>query len=203
MLNIKEADLNIDYRMSGMLKKTVLLILMIFISVHGFTQVYTIGVGDVLNVNILQPDQIEQTVTVSPGGDISVPYIGSVQVKGLTISAAQKMIQQKLANGYLKYPVVTVSLVESRSRNYTISGEVNNPGNYALVENTTVLRAISIAGGFTRFGSSSRVKILRPRKDRPGYISIKVDLKAVLDGDASADIVIETGDIIVVSEGVF
>lgn len=181
----------------------ILCIFLFFIASPGFTQVYTIGVGDILNVNIIQPDPMQLTVTVSPGGDISVPYIGSVNVKGLTISAAQKIIQQKLAKGYLKYPVVTVSLVESHSRNYTISGEVNNPGNYALVENTTVLRAISIAGGFTRFGSSSRVKILRSRKDRPGYITIKVDLKAVLDGDASADIVIETGDIIVVSEGVF
>ena len=60
-----------------------------------------------------------------------------------------------------------------------------------------------MAGGFTKFGSSSRVKILRPRKDRPGYMSIKVDLNAVLDGDAKADIVIESGDIIVISEGVF
>jgi polysaccharide export outer membrane protein len=86
---------------------------------------------------------------------------------------------------------------------FTISGEVIRPGNYPLLQNTTVLRAISIAGGFTRFGSKSRVKILRPRKDRPGYMSINVDLKAVLDGDAKADIVIESGDIIVLSEGLF
>lgn len=166
-------------------------------------QVYTIGVGDILTVNIIQPDPMEITVTVSPGGDISVPYIGSVYVKGRTIASAQKLIQDKLAKGYLKYPVVTVSLVESRSRSFTISGEINKPGNYAILEDTTVLKAISIAGGFTRFGSSSKVKILRPRKDRPGYISIKVDLEAVLNGDASADIVIQPGDIIVVSEGIF
>jgi len=186
-----------------MLKKVVLFIFLLFIASFGFAQVYTIGIGDILEIAILQPDPMTSRVTVSPGGDISVPYIGSVYVKGRTIAGAQSLIQQKLANGYLKYPVVTVSLVESRSRSFTISGEVNRPGNYAILENTTVLKAISIAGGFTRFGSSSRVKILRSRKDRPGYISIKVDLKAVLDGDASADIVIEPGDIIVISEGVF
>lgn len=185
------------------MKKFLFFIFILSITAAGHAQVYTIGVGDILNVNIIQPDPMELTVTVSPGGDISVPYIGSVYVKGRTIAATQKLIEQKLANGYLKYPVVTVSLVESRSRSFTISGEINRPGNYAILENTTVLKAISIAGGFTRFGSSSRVKILRPRKDRPGYMSIKVDLKAVLDGDASADVVIEPGDIIVVSEGVF
>ncbi|HOP62749.1 MAG TPA: polysaccharide biosynthesis/export family protein [Spirochaetota bacterium] len=185
-----------------MLKKAAFLFLIIS-AVSGYARVYTIGVGDILDVAILQPDKMITRVTVSPGGDISVPYIGSVYVKGRTISSTQNLIQQKLAAGYLKYPVVTVALVESRSRSFTISGEVIRPGNYALVENTTVLKAISIAGGFTKFGSSSRVKILRPRKDRPGYMSIKVDLQAVMDGDARADIVIEPGDIIVISEGVF
>ncbi len=186
-----------------MLKKAAFFIFLFFSSAPVFAQVYTIGVGDILEVAIHQPDPMTTRVTVSPGGDISVPYIGSVYVKGRTVSSTQKVIQDKLANGYLKYPVVTVSLVESRSRSFTISGEINRPGNYPLLDNMTVLKAISIAGGFTRFGSSSRVKILRPRKDRPGYISIKVDLKAVLDGDAAADVVIEAGDIIVISEGVF
>ena len=185
-----------------MLKKAAFLFFVLIASAV-YTQVYTIGVGDILEVAIIQPDRMTSRVTVSPGGDISVPYIGSVYVKGRTVSSAQNIIQQKLAAGYLKYPVVTVSLVESRSRTFTISGEIVKPGNYPILENTTVLKAISIAGGFTKFGSSSRVKILRPRKDRPGYMSIKVDLEAVMDGDAKADIVIESGDIIVVSEGVF
>jgi polysaccharide export outer membrane protein len=184
------------------MKKTAFLFF-ILTAVSGYSQVYTVGVGDILEVVIIQPEQMTMKATVSPGGDISVPYIGSVYVKGRTIAGIQNLIQQKLANGYLKYPVVTVSLVESRSRSFTISGEIIKPGNYPILENTTVLKAISIAGGFTKFGSSSRVKILRPRKDRPGYMSIKVDLSAVLDGDARADIVIEPGDIIVVSEGVF
>ncbi|HRZ28937.1 MAG TPA: polysaccharide biosynthesis/export family protein [Spirochaetota bacterium] len=172
-----------------------------YIPIH--SEEYTVGIGDILQVSILQPDQISNNVTVTPGGEISVPFLGTIQVKGKTITEVQRTIQYRLANGYLKYPVVTVSLIESRSRNYTISGEVNTPGTYQLQENTTVLKAISVAGGFTRFGSKSRVKILRPRTDRPGYRSIKVDLKAVIDGDAKADILIEPGDIIVISEGFF
>lgn len=168
-----------------------------------YSEEYTVGVGDILQVTILQPDRISNDVTVTPSGEISVPFLGTVTVKGKTITEIQRTIQYRLAQGYLKYPVITVSLIESRSRNYTISGEVVNPGTFQLQENTTVLKAISIAGGFTRFGSKSRVKILRPRKDRPGYRSIKVDLKAVIDGDANADILIEPGDIIVISEGFF
>lgn len=186
-----------------MMRKTAVILFFLTITVTVYSQVYTIGVGDILEIDIIQPDKMTSRVTVSPGGDISIPYIGSVHVKGMTIAGTQNLIQKRLAAGYLKYPVVTISLIESRSRSFTISGEVIRPGNYSILENTTVLKAISIAGGFTKFGSSSRVKILRPRKDRPGYISIKVDLKAVLEGDASSDIVIEPGDIIVISEGVF
>ncbi len=185
-----------------MLKK-MLFILLLLLPLQLSAQVYTIGVGDLLKIDIISPDKMTSDVTVSPGGDISVPYIGSVYVKGMTIAKAQQVIEKKLSQGYLKYPVVVVSLVESRSRSFTISGEIIKPGNYPILENTTVLKAISVAGGFTKFGSKSNVKILRPRKDRPGYISIKVDLKAVLDGDANADIIIQSGDIIVVSEGLF
>ena len=77
------------------------------------------------------------------------------------------------------------------------------PGTYALEENTTVLRAISMAGGFNKFGSSSHVKVLRPLKDKPGYDAIKVNIKAVMDGNANEDLVLQPEDIVVVSEGVF
>ncbi len=164
---------------------------------------YTVGVGDILLVDILKPDRSTNQVTVSPDGSISIPYLGSVKVKGKSITQIQKDIQWGLANGYLRYPVVVVSLVQSRSRNFTVNGEVNRPGSYPLEDNTTVLKAISIAGGFTRFGSSSNVKILRPRKDRPGYNIIKVDIKAAMEGNSDADIVLQSGDIVVVSAGFF
>jgi protein involved in polysaccharide export with SLBB domain len=164
---------------------------------------YTTGPGDILRIEILQPDRSTNDVTVSPDGYISVTYLGSIKVKGLSISAIQKHIQTELAKGYFRYPVVVVSLIESRSRSFTVNGEVNRPGSYPIEENTTVLKAISIAGGFTRFGSSSNVKVLRPRKDRPGYNIIKVDIKAAFEGHSDADIVLQSGDIVVVSESLF
>lgn len=166
-------------------------------------ELYRVGIGDIIEVRILKPDEITDRSTVTPGGEISVAYIGSVQVKGKTISEIQKNIQIRLASGYLKYPVVVVSLIESHSRNFTVSGEVVRPGTYQLQENTTVLKAISISGGFTRFGSKSRVKLLRPNTDKPGYQSIKINLKKAMDGDAKEDILLQPGDIIIVSEGFF
>ena len=186
---------------------SVIFIILIFIlivsSLSAENEEYKIGIGDKLEVKIIKPDVLTDMSTVSPSGEISVSYLGSVLAKGKTIGQVQREIQWRLANGYLRYPVVVVNLVESNSRNFTVSGEVIKPGSYPLQENTTVLKAISIAGGFTKFGSKSRVKLLRPNTDKPGYQSIKINLKKAIDGDAKEDITLQPGDIVIVSEGFF
>lgn len=182
---------------------TILILLFLISEFPVIADEYKVGIGDILEIRILRPDPSTDRVSVSPSGDISVAYLGSVKVKDKTITEIQQNIQWRLAHGYFKNPVITVSLIESRSRNYTITGEITTPGTYSLGENTTVLKAISVAGGFTRFGSKSKVKVLRPRKDRPGYSKIEVDIGKVMDGDARADIVLESGDIVVISEGFF
>jgi polysaccharide biosynthesis/export protein len=164
---------------------------------------YTVGVDDVLEINVLQPETLKAVVTVSPDGTITYPYIGSVKVKGLTVPQVEAEVQKRLADGYLKYPVVSASLQETRSRKFFVYGEVLKPGPYMIEENMTVLRAISMAGGFTRFGSSSRVKVLRPKASGTGYDTLKVNINEVMKGITEEDIEILQGDIVVVSEGVF
>lgn len=163
---------------------------------------YAVGIGDVLEISVLQPDQFTTTVTVAPDGSITFPYIGNVVVRGKGLASVQEEIQSKLADGYIKYPVVTVYLKESRSRKFLVYGEVVRPGPYVLEDNTTVLRAVSIAGGFTKFGSASRVKVLRPTEGA-GYETIKVDLKRIMDGKSDQDVLLKPGDMVVVSEGIF
>ncbi|MCA9400691.1 MAG: polysaccharide export protein [Candidatus Omnitrophica bacterium] len=164
---------------------------------------YQVGINDVLEVSVIQPDKMHNQVIVSPDGNISFPFIGSVNVKGLTLQQIKSVIEEKLADGYMKYPVVSVFLKESRSRNFFVYGEVVKPGEYPIQENTTVLKAISLAGGFTKFGSSSNVKILRPSETEAKYETIKVKINNVMQGEANYDITIMPGDVIVVSEGIF
>lgn len=165
---------------------------------------YTLGIEDVIQIDLIKPEPVtSQVAVVAPDGQITFPYIGNVLVKDRTISQVQTEIQSRLAKGYMKYPVVAVSLKASRSRKFFIYGEVAKPGDYQIEENMTTLRAISMAGGFNRFGSSSRVKVLRPKKNGPGYIAIKVNIKAVMEGNSDEDLLLTKGDIVVVSEGLF
>ncbi len=163
---------------------------------------YTVGVDDILSITVTRPESIEKEVTVAPDGAISFPYIGAIYVKGKSLAEIQNDVVSALSDGYMKYPLVTVTLVQSLSRKFFVYGEVVKPGNYPMQENTTVLRAISISGGFTKYGSSSKVKILRERENG-GYQTIKVNVKDLMDGDSDKDVSLEPGDIVVVSEGVF
>jgi protein involved in polysaccharide export with SLBB domain len=164
---------------------------------------YAIGVADVLTINVVRPEPLLMESTVSPDGTISFPYIGTVVVKGKTLDDVQNEMTKKLGEGYMKYPVLSVTLKESNSRRFFVYGEVSHPGPYAVEENMTVLRAISMAGGFSKFGSSSRVKVLRPRNQGRGYDPVKINIKEVMEGQVDSDMIIKPGDIVVVSEGVF
>lgn len=167
------------------------------------TSDYLVGIDDILVISVIRPENIDLTVTVSPDGSVTFPYIGMIMVKDKTLTQLQEEITNRLSEGYMKYPVVNVILKESRSRRFFVYGEVTNPGAYPIDQNTTVMRAISIAGGFTKFGSSSRVKVLRVPKNGAGYEPIKINIKDIMNGNPNADIPIDSGDIVVVSEGVF
>lgn len=194
-----------------MLKYILTMIIVAFVSLtvstRGYSQEsaaeYTVGIDDVISISVLQPDKLATTATVSPDGSISFPYIGNVQVKGLSLTQVTEEIKKRLSDGYMKYPVVSVALIESRSRKFFVYGEVFKPGVYHIDDNVTVLRAISMAGGFTKFGSSNRVKVLRLKGDTLRYTSIKVNMTGIMKGTSDEDILIKAGDIIVVSEGVF
>jgi protein involved in polysaccharide export with SLBB domain len=95
--------------------------------------------------------------------------------------------------------VVTIK----RGKTFVMWGEVNNIGEYSITPDMTVFKAILMAGGFNKWGSPRRIKILRPNENGKGFETIKVNIKKLLDGDASADFPIQAGDIVIVSSSLF
>ncbi|KAA0251179.1 MAG: sugar transporter [Candidatus Jettenia sp.] len=93
-------------------------------------------------------------------------------------------------------------VIVERSNSFFVYGEVLKPGKFILEENTTVLKAISLSGGFAKYGSPDRVKILRTEQGKSGYKSIKVDMKGAVSGQIGKDILLEPEDIVIVLEGI-
>ena len=121
---------------------------------------YTIGVADVLRVNVWKNADLSQTVTVDPDGFVSLPLLGNVNVAGLSTDQLGTLLTGKYAS-YVVTPQVTVSVVDIRSRAVFVMGQVGKAGSYPLLAPTTVLQLIAQAGGLTPFAKRKNIYVLR------------------------------------------
>lgn len=127
--------------------------------------VYRIGAGDTVSITVYQePDLSVPSAKVGPDGIIALPLLGDLHVAGLTSKALQRLVTQRLADGYLRQPNVTVNV--DRQQLYFIKGEVSAPGGYSFVEGLTVEKAIALAGGYTERAAKNDITVVR--EARPG-----------------------------------
>jgi polysaccharide export outer membrane protein len=121
---------------------------------------YTIGSGDVLNVQVWKEKDLSQTVVVRPDGKISLPLLGDLQVIGKEPSQVEEIVKTRLQSMVVE-PRVTVTVAEIHSRMVYITGEVARPGAYPLNTPITVLQLIAQAGGLTEFASRKKIQVIR------------------------------------------
>lgn len=117
---------------------------------------YILGPGDVIEIEIAEVGGTLSRTFVMPDGMVYYNLAGGVRAEGLTTSEFSKRLQESLKRDYTN-PLVNVSLVEVRSRRYWILGRVFKPGLYPLRQPTTLLEAISEAGGLftSRFSGTT------------------------------------------------
>jgi polysaccharide export outer membrane protein len=107
---------------------------------------YTLDAGDKLRVMVFGQDGISNAYIVDAGGNVNLPLIGTVPVRGATTQQLSQRIAERLKQGYVREPHVTVEIEAYRP--FFILGEVTTPGQYPYVADMTVEKAIAIAGGF-------------------------------------------------------
>jgi polysaccharide biosynthesis/export protein len=108
---------------------------------------YHLDAGDKLRVVVYGQEGLTNTYTVSAGGAITMPLIGSVRARGRTTAGLAGEISAKLRAGFIREPSVAVEIESYRP--FFILGEVAAPGQYPYVPNMTVESAVAIAGGFS------------------------------------------------------
>jgi polysaccharide biosynthesis/export protein len=156
---------------------------------------YTIGVADILRVNVWKNTDLSQTVTVAPDGFVSLPLLGNVNVAGLSTDQLGTLLTGKYAS-YVVTPQVTVSVVDIRSRAVFVMGQVGKAGSYPLLAPTTVLQLIAQAGGLTPFAKRKNIYVLRASMGQSQKIPF--NYVKVIHGDTRANIVLEPGDTVIV-----
>jgi polysaccharide export outer membrane protein len=110
-------------------------------------QPYSLDSGDRLRISVFEQQSLTNTYTVDQAGYIAFPLIGQVAARGSTVAKLEGVIAQKLKQGFLRDPDVTIEI--DRYRSIFIMGEVGQPGQYSYVPGMTVMNAIAVSGGFT------------------------------------------------------
>lgn len=159
--------------------------------------VYRVGPGDVLKVNVWKNEQLSQDVSVRPDGAITLPLVGDIAVAGKTLEQIDASISAEGARFFTEPLSVTTQVLEIKSYRIYVLGEVQKPGEYSPSTQVTVLQALSLGGGLTRFASSDDIMIIR--HDGKGARRIPfVYGQVVRQGDLEPNFVLQTGDTVVV-----
>jgi len=111
---------------------------------------YLVGPQDVLNIIVYgEPAPLSGRFRVDNDGHFPYQYLDRVKADGLTVSAIEDALEKALGDGYIRNPQVSVEVVEYRSQNVYVQGQVRSPGKYPLPANASLMDALFLAGSTT------------------------------------------------------
>ncbi len=161
---------------------------------------YVIGVSDQLQVTVWRNPEASATVTVRPDGTITLPLIGDLRAAGRTPSQLRDEITRRQA-AYVKdeSATVTVAVLAVNSYRFTVAGEVTSPGVYGSPRYLTVVEAIAMAGGFTRFAKRNKITIVRHSANSRNTYQVPIAWDFLVSGEhEEMNLVVLPGDTIMV-----
>jgi len=168
---------------------------------------YKIGPQDLIEISVFEVEKLNKTVRVSSQGNVNLPLIGVLKVKGLTPEELEKEIRSLLAEKYLRDPHVSVLIKEFRNQRISVMGAVRNPGVFDVTGARTILDLLAMAGGLKE-DAGQLLFLLRPPseeetlKKEKGFYNRKpetfvIDLEGLLvEGNLGLNLPLLHGDII-------
>lgn len=162
------------------------------------TRDYIIGPEDVLEVMVWRNQDLSKLVAVRPDGRITLPLIGDVMAVGKTPAELTELISRKMKE-YKENPTVAIEVREVNSYAIFVLGEVTRPGKYPLKSKTTLLQALTVAGGFTPIAARNKLAVFRFGTNDHGDDKIKASYDDIVLRDGiEQNIELKPGDTIVV-----
>ncbi|MEX0721762.1 MAG: polysaccharide biosynthesis/export family protein [Balneolaceae bacterium] len=159
---------------------------------------YKIRPGDEVEILVWEQPNFNTSTTVGNQGNIVVPLVGDIKVTGLTQAQLKRELARQLSE-YIKGDVnLTVSLRSIDNMEVSVFGMVTSPDNYQIVDETSIFKVLSMAGGPSEEANIRRVKIYRKSGDK-NYQTL--DLTYYLDsGQMDAAAMVLPGDIVFVPQ---
>ncbi|OSM02369.1 polysaccharide biosynthesis/export family protein [Magnetofaba australis] len=120
---------------------------------------YHLGPGDVIQIDVAEEPEMSVKARIQADGKISYAFVGEILAQGLSVKQLEKKIYDRLIDGYLKNPKVSISVLTYRM--FYINGEVSSSGGFAYQPGLTVRKAVALAGGFTERANEDGVTVIR------------------------------------------
>ena len=157
---------------------------------------YSIGPGDVINIAITDIDDIDGSYTISPAGDVTIPYVGQVLINEKTKEEAQAFINDVLKT-YYQEPETIVKIEQYNSAYVYVTGSINRPLSILLSEQPLKILDALIKAGYVK-DQKSYVKTALLRRGNEVY---EIDLYELLNkNNTDLDIYLRKDDVLHVSE---
>ena len=166
---------------------------------------YVLGNNDTLNIFVFDhPELSSQRVdlgqisgtTVRKDGKVHLPVVGSIQAAGLTLSEFEKELQSEISK-YVVDPQVHIEILEHGSQKFYVLGHVVKPGVFPVDGDTTLIEAVSMAGGIPPTADLEAATVVRDGTLLP------INLADVLRrGDVSRNVFMKDGDLVYVPDNV-
>ena len=158
---------------------------------------YQLAADDELLIDVSGYSEASYRLKVSPEGVIRIPVAGAINVNGLTIEQAKKIITQRLASSVYSdirtgKTTVEVVLGSIRTIKVTIIGEATLPGTYSLPSLATAYNALYACGGPNINGSYRNIQVIR--NDVP--VAVIDVYKYLVEGSKVNDIRLMDQDVI-------
>lgn len=141
---------------------------------------YQLGPGDWIVIDVFGEDDLSMDVMLDDTGIINYPFLGSLNVQGMTVGDLEQTLVAGLKGPYLVDPDITVAVKQYRS--IYVNGEVGRPGSFPYEPGMTVEKAIALAGGFTERAARNKIQLKRSG-DPEGAIQIAKMADSVRPGD--------------------
>ena len=168
----------------------------------GSGETYAIGPGDELIIDVRDNQESSKIVRVRPDGYISIPLAEDIRAADKTPAELAAAIRERLSD-FLIDPVVTVVVAEavgSIGQQVRIIGAGAEPRAVPYTAGMRALDVLMAVGGLKRVADGNGAVLVRDSSGSPRKIPLQ--LRDLIDnGDATANIAIAPGDIIVIPEG--
>ena len=143
---------------------------------------------------------------ISGTGELRLPMLGSVNLRGLSVKAAEQELENCYrTGGYYNHPQVILYVSQHSERTISVLGQVNRPDRIALITGTDgmgLAQAIALAGGLTRIAKATAIQITRMAPDGSNQrfvVNLDAYLKTAKSG-GTADFQLQSDDVVFVPE---